>query len=304
MPKLKDLFIARLFAENLRQKVSGAKDGRPDWVAQISEGDDEGLFGEDSAVWQVHSSVATLIGGIRALLMQATHPAPLAGVTNHSRYQADPMGRLAGTTRWVTITTFASTQIVNKEAARVNQMHSKVSGEYKNKKNEIEQYSAQNMRFLLWVHCAFTDSFLTAHTALGYPITKGKDAYVGEWAKSAIPLGLSNPPRTFGELRDTLDDFRVNDLATTADTKGIVDFILNPQFKFTEKIFYKILLNAAIATLGDNELKILGLKKRSTIWLKISKASLEFLLLVLGSESPALTEAKARITRLKKRNLI
>jgi uncharacterized protein (DUF2236 family) len=183
-------------------------------------------------------------------------------------------------------------------------MHSKVSGEYKNKKNEIEQYSAQNMRFLLWVHCAFTDSFLTAHTALGYPITKGKDAYVSEWAKSAIPLGLSNPPRTFSELRDTLDDFRVNDLATTADTKGIVDFILNPQFKFTEKIFYKILLNAAIVTLGDNELKILGLKKRSTIWLKISKASLEFLLLVLGSESPALTEAKARITRLKKRNLI
>jgi len=92
VPKLKDLFIAKLFAENFRQKVSGAKDGRPDWVAQISEGDDEGLFGEDSAVWQVHSSVATLIGGIRALLMQATHPAPLAGVTNHSRYQADPMG--------------------------------------------------------------------------------------------------------------------------------------------------------------------------------------------------------------------
>ena len=304
MPAFHKFFLTKPLADSFRKNVSGSKDGLPDWAKDIALGNDSGLFKPDGSVWKVHGSLATLVGGVRALLLQAAHPAPLAGVAQHSRYESDPMGRLAGTTRWLTITTFASTEIIEREAKRVNAMHSKVSGQYTDMAGAHLNYRAQDARFLLWVHCAFTDSFLTAHTALGYPITKGRDAYVSEWAKSAIPLGLSNPPRTFSELRDTLDDFRVNDLATTADTKGIVDFILNPQFKFTEKIFYKILLNAAIVTLGDNELKILGLKKRSTIWLKISKVSLEFLLLVLGSESPALTEAKARITRLKKRNLI
>lgn len=298
MPEITKLAMSRRFADNFREKVSGSKDGRPEWVSLIAQGDDEGLFGQDSAVWQVHGCVATLVGGIRALLLQATHPAPLAGVAHHSRYQSDPLGRLAGTTRWVTLTTFASTQIVLREADRVNQMHSRVSGEFQNKNNEIESYTAQNERFLLWVHCAFTDSFLTAHTALGYPITHGRDAYIAEWARSAVPLGLKVAPMSYAQLQNQLDDFRAKDLAVTPDTEAIVKFIKNPKFTSVEKIVYKVLLNAAIATLADNEREILGLKKRSSIWLKVSKLFLETLIFILGSESPAMLEARGRIKRL------
>jgi uncharacterized protein (DUF2236 family) len=62
--------------------------------------------------------MATLVGGVRALLMQALHPGSLAGVRNHSRYQNDPLGRLAGTIQWLTVTTFAARESILREAGR------------------------------------------------------------------------------------------------------------------------------------------------------------------------------------------
>ena len=64
-------------ASSFREIVSGNPEGRPAWVKSIEEGSDVGLFAEDSAVWEVHGSVSTLIGGIRALLLQAAHPAEI-----------------------------------------------------------------------------------------------------------------------------------------------------------------------------------------------------------------------------------
>ena len=59
---------------------------------------DPGLFGPDSAAWQVHSDfTAMLTGGVAALLLQMLHPLPLAGVWDHSNFQADMLGRLRRT---------------------------------------------------------------------------------------------------------------------------------------------------------------------------------------------------------------
>ncbi|MTA86562.1 MAG: DUF2236 domain-containing protein [Actinobacteria bacterium] len=290
--------LTKPLADKFRENVSGSKDGRPDWVATIESGNDIGLFGPESAVWQVHGSIATLVGGVRALLLQAAHPAPLSGVAEHSRYESDPLGRLAGTTRWLTVTTFASTEVIEKEAARVNTMHDRVKGQFEDKKNQVKNYQAKDPRFLLWVHCAFTDSFLKAHLALGYPIDKGADAYVSEWSKSAVPLGLLSAPQSVAELEETLNDFRENDLRHSARTQEVVNFILNPPFDGAGKYFYKLIANAAIATLDPRELKLLGLKKKSKIWLKISRVGLDIFLAILGSEPPAMAAAKARIKRL------
>ena len=246
----------------------------------------------------MHGSIATLVGGVRALLLQAAHPAPLSGVAEHSRYETDPLGRLAGTTRWLTVTTFASTEVIEREAARVNAMHEHVKGQFKNKDNQTQNYKAKDPRFLLWVHCAFTDSFLKAHLALGYPIDQGADAYVGQWSKSAVALGLKSAPQSVEELEATLDGFRENDLRHADRTEDVVKFILNPPFSGAGKYFYKLIANAAIATLDPRELKLLGLKKRSKIWLKISRVGLDIFLAILGSEPPAMVAAHARIKRL------
>ena len=117
-------------AGGFRRIVSGDPTGVPDWVAQMADGEDEGYFGRGSAVWTVHGSLPTLVGGVRALLMQAMHPAALAGVMEHSRYEEDPLGRLAGTTQWLTVTSFGDTAQADRECARVRGLHRRVQGTY------------------------------------------------------------------------------------------------------------------------------------------------------------------------------
>ena len=298
MPAFHKFFLTKPLADKFRENVSGSKDGLPEWARDIELGDDAGLFQADGAVWQVHGNLGTLVGGVRALLLQAAHPAPLAGVAQHSRYESDPMGRLAGTTRWLTITTFASSEVIAREARRVNAMHAKVSGEFTEKSGARSSYQARDPRFLLWVHCAFTDSFIKSHLALGYSLPNGADEYVREWAKSAIALGLDSAPKSMAELESTLDDFRANDLSSVERTTEVVKFILRPPFGVTGLAFYKVIANAAIATLDKNELEILGLKAKSKIWLRIAKAALNIFSLVLGPESPSQDLARKRIARL------
>ena len=298
MPAFHKFFLTKPLADAFRKNVSGSKDGLPDWAKDIALGNDAGLFKTDGAVWKVHGNLGTLVGGVRALLLQAAHPAPLAGVAQHSRYETDPMGRLAGTTRWLTITTFGSKEIIEREAKRVNAMHSKVSGDYKNKSGVHSNYRAQDSRFLLWVHCAFTDSFIKSHLALGYPLPDGPDEYVREWANSAIPLGLTAAPKSIAELEATFKDFRTNDLGRTEKTLEVVRFILKPPFGSTGLLFYKIIANAAVATLDTNELEILGLKTKSKIWLKICRGALNVFSAILGPESPSQRLARERIARI------
>ena len=113
-----------------RKLLSGAADGTPPWLAAVAEGNDVGMFSPQDAPWIIHRDFSTLVGGVRALLMQALHPGSLAGVAQHSRYEQDPLGRLSGTIRWLTVTTFGSVEAVQNEAGRVNRMHTRVSGEY------------------------------------------------------------------------------------------------------------------------------------------------------------------------------
>ena len=286
-------------ADAFRKTVSGDPSGAPEWSKQMAIGNDAGLFGPDSSVWEVHGCIATLVGGIRALLMQAAHPAALTGVAEHSAYDTDPLGRLERTTRWLTITSFGSTEAIEIEARRVRQMHKRVTGTFEEKSGAHSHYSASDARYLLWVHCAFTDSFLRAHEELGYPLRHGADRYVDEWSKSAEPLGLHAAPHSKQELSELIQNFAENEVASIAMTPPIVGFILKPPFGRGGLFFYRILANAAIATIDEPFLSVLGLKPRSKNWLRVSKVFLDFLSYMLGHESPSQKIARERIDALQ-----
>jgi uncharacterized protein (DUF2236 family) len=264
------------------------------------EGDDEGYFGPESAVWEVHGCVSTIVGGVRALLLQAAHPAALAGVSEHSRYQEDPLGRLAGTTKWLTITSFGATEFIEKEARRVNEMHSRVTGSYVGKDGKEHSYAASSAEYLMWVHCAFTDAFLKTYIHLGYKFKTSADQYVKEWAKSAEPLGLKGAPQSVAELEAKLDEFRANSLFANETTLNVVKFIMKPPFSKAGLIPFTIFANAAVATLDPRDRELLGLKKRGRIWLKLAKGILVFLSAILGHESPSQKFARQRIAKLRK----
>jgi uncharacterized protein (DUF2236 family) len=291
--------LTKPLADRFRTVVSGNSDGTPKWAYQMLEGDDEGYFGPESAVWEVHGCVSTIVGGIRALLLQAAHPAALAGVAEHSRYEVDPLGRLAGTTRWLTITSFGSTAAIEKEARRVNEMHSHVVGKYQDKAGQTQGYAAKDHEYLMWVHCAFTDAFLKTYIHLGYKFKTSADQYVREWARSAEPLGLKDAPKSVAELEAKLDYFRAKSLIANEKTRDVVKFIMKPPFSRVGLIAFRVFANAAVATLDPRDCELLGLKPRRKFWLRISKVMLEFLSAILGHESPSQKFARQRIAKLR-----
>jgi len=83
----------------------------------LSHRGDPGLFGPGSVSWRVLGDASSFVGGIRALLVQAAHPEVVAGVTDHSRYREDPMGRLSRPSNYVTATTFGAMPEVGREMA-------------------------------------------------------------------------------------------------------------------------------------------------------------------------------------------
>lgn len=292
--------LTKPLANRFREVVSGSKDGTPKWAYQMLEGDDEGYFGPESAVWEVHGCVSTIVGGVRALLLQAAHPAALAGVAEHSRYQEDPLGRLAGTTKWLTITSFGAKEFIEKEARRVNEMHSRVTGSYIGKDGQLHDYAAKANEYLMWVHCAFTDAFLKSYIDLGYKFKTSADQYVAEWAMSAEPLGLVGAPKSVAELEAKLNEFRENSLTANQTTRDVVSFIMKPPFSKAGQMAFAIFAKAAVATLDPRDRELLGLKKRGRIWLKIARVILGFLSAILGHESPSQKFARQRVARLRK----
>jgi uncharacterized protein (DUF2236 family) len=282
-----------------RKLLSGATDGNPPWLAVVAEGDDIGMFSPSDAPWIIHRDFSTLVGGVRALLMQALHPGSLAGVAQHSRYEQDPLGRLSGTIRWLTITTFGSNQAVQNEAGRVNRMHTRVSGDYQTANGETSSYRAADPRLLLWVHIAFMESFLRSHQNYSKaPIPGGADAYVRLWGKSVAPLGLGDVPTSEAELNLLLDEFS-EELIVTEQTRGVIKWIKNAPLPALTKPVYKLLFYSAVASLDPRFRALIGIRS-APLWLlrPITTSLLSLMRFAIGPESPIEDAALRRIERV------
>ena len=281
-------------ASGFRRMVSGDPTGAPDWVQQLAHGTDEGYFGPGSAPWAVHGSLPTLVGGIRALLMQALHPGALAGVTQHSRYEQDALGRLAGTTQWLTVVTFGDTAAADRECARVRGMHRKVVGTYATEQG-ARPYAASDPDLLRWVHIAFTDSFLATHRVWGGPIPGGDDAYVREWAKAGELVGVVDPPRSVADLEQQLADY-APDLRGGEAALATVDFIRHVPVPLAGRPAYAVLFAGAVSTMPPEHRRLLELPNlpRSVTKPAVG-AILGGLSLALGPASPSQRAAHERV---------
>jgi uncharacterized protein (DUF2236 family) len=246
----------------------------------------------------VHADFATLVGGVRALLMQALHPGSLGGVSQHSRYEQDPIGRLSGTIRWLTVTTFGSLEAIQGEANRVNRLHDKVVGKYETAEGEQRPYRAADPDLLLWVHVAFMDSFLRAHQNYSKkPIPGGADEYVRLWADSVKPLGLASAPMSEAELISTLDGFR-SKLVVTDKTKQVIHWIKKAPLPLLAKPVYALLFHSALASLPDEYRTMIGIRSWP-LWFTrpVTTALLRIMRISIGPESPIEDAAKARLRR-------
>ena len=150
---------------------------------------DHGLFGPESVTWRVHGNPVMLIGGLRALMIQALHPLALAGVVQQSDFRERPLHRLRRTAEYVATVTFADTATAEAAGAHVRHVHTFIKGV-----DPVtgRAYSAQDPETLLWVHCAEVHSFLAAYRAYGGSLSPAdQDRYLDESRRSAALVGIA-----------------------------------------------------------------------------------------------------------------
>jgi uncharacterized protein (DUF2236 family) len=218
---------------------------------------DPGLYGPGSVSWAVLADVATFVGGVRGLLIQAAHPEVVAGVGGHSRYKEDPLGRLSRTTSYVTATTYGAMPEVEQAVAQVQRIHRMVSGV----SSRGVSYDAADPGFSAWVHNALTDSFLVAHRTFGrVALSRAEeDRFVAEQTRAGALLGSDPMPSTASALSAWIEHHP--EIAPSPEMWEAVDFLADPPLDPGLKVGYKTLFEAAVATIPTRVRSILGLTK-------------------------------------------
>ncbi len=166
-----------------------------------------GLFGPQSAIWQVHGDFTSMLcGGISALLLQMLHPLALAGVWDHSRFREDIFGRLRRTSQFISATTFGTTDDAERLIAKVQGIHQRISGVAP----DGRPYRASDPVLLTWVHVAECSSFMASHLRYKRTIVTAarQEQYYREAAEVARRLGAEDIPETPRQVAEYLQDMR------------------------------------------------------------------------------------------------
>jgi uncharacterized protein (DUF2236 family) len=174
---------------------------------------DPGLFGPDSVTWRVMHEPLLILGGGRALLMQAANPLVAQGAIDFSAYAEDPFGRLMRTIHWVTMVTYGTRAEAVAACNLVNRMHTRIVGALPaphatRRMHARREYSALDGELLRWVHASFVDTMLVTHDALVGGLSEAdRDTFVSEW--DAVADLMHVPPRllwsSHRELREYVD---------------------------------------------------------------------------------------------------
>jgi len=211
-----------LFAAPLRAWVMRAFPRGESGIDYDEPAGDPGLFGPDSATWQVHADFPGMLsGGLCALMLQTLHPAALAGVWDHSNFRDDLVGRLRRTTNFVAGTSYAPLPEAGRLIERVRRIHARVQGFTETG----EPYSANDPQLLTWVHVTEAYGFLQGYRRYAGPVSRGQaDRYYDEGRLVAEALGARAVPRSETEVEAYLAGIRPR-LAFTDRSRVVLDVL-------------------------------------------------------------------------------
>lgn len=283
--------LAAPLAGSVRRVLSGRTDGQSQVARAIAQPPGaQGWFGPGDAIWTVHGSVSTFVGGIRSLYLQALHPLALAGVDQHSTYQQDPFGRLQRTGAFLAATTYGSAGLAQQTVDAIGVLHSRVQGAAQ----DGRRYSARDPRLLEWVHIALVDSMLTAYQRLGRDGHVDPDAYVADMAVVGSRMGVLDPPRTVPDLDARFASFR-GELRVDEAVRRTHAFVTHAPLPLALRPGYRVLARAAWASLPPWALDLLGSRPRAqAIDLAAADATLRVLRTALVA-SPARLAGERRL---------
>lgn len=214
------------------------------------------LFDPESVTWRVHAHPSALVGGLRALLVQALDSRAMAGVAEHSDYKQDPWGRLRSTSDFVVRSTFGTRSEAEAAGAQVRAVHGRVRG---TDPFSGRPYDASDPALLRWVHLVEVDSFLAAYQAYGGHLSRAEqDRYVAEMDRAAMLVGLdpSMLPRDAEGVRAAIESR--SDLAVTAAAAETARLVLSPPMPAALVPLWRLAARGALAILPPGAARLWG----------------------------------------------
>lgn len=226
---------------------------------------DLGLFGPETIAWRMHRSPALLLGGLRALMVQALHPLAMAAVAQFSDYRHDVWGRYHSTSEYVLTTVFGTSVQAREAGARVRAVHAPIAGV-----DGVtgEPFRADDPMLLLWVHLALVESFTLAYDRYVRPLARTeRDQYVAEMVRQAELVGLDarRVPATWEGVEASIHERRRH-LLVSPDTRDALHVILRPPLPWWQGAGWRAIAEGAVALLPDYALELYCIPRRPVRW--------------------------------------
>ncbi|TMK42377.1 MAG: DUF2236 domain-containing protein [Actinobacteria bacterium] len=210
---------------------------------------ERGLLGPQSVAWSVIGHPGSLVGGLRALMIQSLHPLAMAGVAQHSDYRMRALDRLRRTAYYVTATVFGDLATARAAAERVRTIHRRVRGF-----DPVtgRAYSADDPDTQVWVHSVEWHSFLAAYRAFAPTLAASEeDCYISEGVAIAELVGTPRElvPHSVAAMHAYFEGVR-SELRVSSDSRDAIDFVLHPPLTrelLAVQVPLRIFSNAALA---------------------------------------------------------
>jgi uncharacterized protein (DUF2236 family) len=196
-----------------------------------------GLYGPDSMMWHASKHVlSSFHGSGRALLLQIAHPWVTQGIDEHSNTRHDPIGRGQRTFRAVFSIVYGSLEQAQKEARRVNRVHTRIKGTLEVNKGafpEGSKYMANEAHSMLWVHATLWETqILMYELFVGKLSDQQKQQYYQETKLFAYMFGVPEdilPPNWHEFLEYNQKIWESDILHVNAATLELFGFLFKPQ---------------------------------------------------------------------------
>jgi uncharacterized protein (DUF2236 family) len=158
------------------------------------------LLGPKSITWEMCRERALLVGGGRALVLQAAHPLVGEGIHQHSGFQTDPWRRLQRTSDFYLGLVYAKQDELEAFNRWLEHAHRGVKGQTA----QGETYSADRPDLMLWVQATLADSVAWAWQQIWGPLPPEKlELYWQEQILIGEAIGIE-----MTQLPDNWDGFQ------------------------------------------------------------------------------------------------
>ncbi len=219
---------------------------------------EERYFSPESTIWRIGRESVLMLGGGRALLMQAAHPLVAAGIVEHSSYGERPWRRLARTMTALYTVVYGSKAEAERAGARVRSVHAKVSGRIRERMGVFPAgtpYSAQDPALQLWVHATLVDTGLVMYETYVRPLAR--DEQEGFYQDMKVVARMFGMPA--GVIPATLADFWAykrerlasDEIRVTDAARKVGEVVLDPPVPFVLRPAFRALKLATIGLLPE-----------------------------------------------------